>query len=697
MFEIGLIQRYLRPKWKQLSVSIISFISILVIALVVWLVLVFLSVTNGMEKKWTEKLIALSAPLQILPTEAYYQSDFYLIDGISSLSDYTYKTIEEKKRAKSVYDPFLDEPQSERWITTYGKDLVSEVFESIYEAKGYEGLSSSDFEISVASARFRLLRSSHSSDYGLNSNQQSFLSQISYLSSFDSNNPRLQKILLPLTMRDVTNLFSLLGSSSQNIQQEQPERDLLVSKTTFHERLASFLKYVDISHLKVGEARYSISRDFFPKQGKLKALLLSSKTLLLPESTQALKTLKSQLETNSIPFEVVGIDFAADQVYGEKQTAPLRAFRLMLAENTLLPAKLISSSIRHANFPGQLQFALDAKIQNVPLMGQVPFQNLEIGKATIQDCFQEIPKASPLYGYFVEHKNKKELILPEDLQVGDGVLLPKSFREQGMLLGDRGFFSYQMQTASALQEMRIPVYVAGFYDPGLIPNGGKIILAPKKIISSINASIQVKDTLIGNGINVWFNDLSKASELKEHLVKAFKKRGIEDFWQVKTYREYEFSKDFLEQISSDKTIFSLIAVLIIVVACTNIISMLILLVQQKRREIGIMQAMGASKKSIAFIFGGCGLAIGLLSSFLGTFAAYLTLKNIHHLMNIISKIQGHQAFNPAFFGDALPNELSFEAFRFVMIATLTLSLLAGLIPALKAMRLNTTEILRSEH
>ena len=244
--------------------------------------------------------------------------------------------------------------------------------------------------------------------------------------------------------------------------------------------------------------------------------------------------------------------------------------------------------------------------------------------------------------------------------------------------------------------MRIPVFVAGFYDPGLIPNAGKIILAPKKIISSINASINVKDSLIGNGINVWFDNIHQAHQVKEALTQAFKKRGIEPFWEIKTYREYEFSKDFIEQVSSDKTIFSLIAVLIIVVACTNIISMLILLVNNNKREIGILEAMGASKRSIAVIFGGCGLVIGLLSSALGTIGAYFTLKNIHHLINFISKLQGHQAFNPAFFGDTLPTELNLEAFKFVFIATLIMSLLAGLIPAIKAMRLNTTDILRSE-
>lgn len=649
-----------------------------------------------MEKKWTEKLIALSAPLQITPTQDYYHSDYYQLDGISHLADYSFKTIEEKQAAEPSYDPQFDEEPQQMWISSDGKDLVKEVFESIGSFKNISGIKANDFEISVSNARFRLLRSNDSCDLGQGANTQSFLNQIAYLSSFDAHNDRLQKIVQPPSMRDLTNMFSLLGSSGAHIQEDQPDKDPLLSHRQFHSRLKTFLSHVDITHLKVSDKGYLFHRDFFPKNGKLKGLLIHNHTLIIPASSHKISELKRKHEQAGGTPKVAHIDLTQNVVHVEGQQKHIANFYLTLDQDILLPAKLISSSIKNAIYPGQLKFCLDAKIQGVLFTGEIPFHNLEIGSASYTQTMKAFSKESPLWAYSLENKNSSQLIVPEDPQVGEGVLLPKSFREQGVLCGDRGYLSYHTQTTSSLQEMRIPIFVSGFYDPGLIPNGGKIILAPKKIISSINAAINVKDSLIGNGINVWFDNIGQADLVKAKLTEEFKKRGIEPFWDLKTYKEYEFSKDFLEQISSDKTIFSLIAVLIIIVACTNIISMLILLVSNKKREIGILEAMGASKKSIALIFGGCGLAIGLLSSVLGTLAAYFTLKNIHYLMNLISRIQGHQAFNPAFFGDALPNQLNLDAFKFVMIATITMSLLAGLIPALKAMRLNTTEILRSE-
>jgi lipoprotein-releasing system permease protein len=119
-------------------------------------------------------------------------------------------------------------------------------------------------------------------------------------------------------------------------------------------------------------------------------------------------------------------------------------------------------------------------------------------------------------------------------------------------------------------------------------------------------------------------------------------------------------------------------------------------VNDKKREIGILQAMGATPKSVALIFGGCGVTIGLLSSLLGAVAAIFTLHHLDHLVHLLSFLQGHDAFNAAFYGKSLPNTLSHEALVFVLVATPLISLLAGLVPAWKAARLKPSEILRAE-
>ena len=191
-------------------------------------------------------------------------------------------------------------------------------------------------------------------------------------------------------------------------------------------------------------------------------------------------------------------------------------------------------------------------------------------------------------------------------------------------------------------------------------------------------------------------DRQRRISLKEQIEKSLRKADLLPYWKVSTYKDFEFSKELFQQFRSDRTLFLMIAVLILLVACCNIISLLVLLVNDKKREIAILQAMGASQRSIAAIFGCCGLIMGALSSVIGAAAAIFTFNHLDAVVGFLSALQGHAAFQPAFFGQTLPNQLSHEALVFVFIATPLLSLLAGLVPALRASRIRPSLALRQE-
>lgn len=278
------------------------------------------------------------------------------------------------------------------------------------------------------------------------------------------------------------------------------------------------------------------------------------------------------------------------------------------------------------------------------------------------------------------------------------IFLPKSYKENGASIGSIGTLNYIAPSAGSSQEQKIAVRVVGFYDPGILAVGSKCILVPSEVTRAIATSTQTfsPDGTPTNGIFVWIKDLKDAKAIQAQIIKNFEKAGIGAYWKVATFEEFEFSKDLLIQFQSDRTLFLLIASIILIVACSNIISLLVLLVNDKKREIAILQSMGASFKSIAAIFGICGASMGILSCLFGFLGALITLRHLDHLVNILSAIQGRAAFNPAFFGQSLPNQLSWEAVCFVLIATPLLCLAAGLIPALKASRVRPASALRSE-
>ena len=347
------------------------------------------------------------------------------------------------------------------------------------------------------------------------------------------------------------------------------------------------------------------------------------------------------------------------------------------------------ASIQNAKNLTDVLLKVQGTLQGISIQGEIRWDGLEVAKAEPKTHFTQAPNTPPLWAYSVDQKG----VLP-----ANGVLLAKSFEAAGVRVGDQGYLAYSAPTISSVQEQRLPIFVAGFYDPGIMAIGNKCILLPGDMAHAVNASSQsyTFDPSLSNGIQVWFQNLDDVNAIKQQIVEAFDKAGIGEYWQVTSFKEYDFAKDLMEQFQSDKLLFMLVGIIILVVACSNIISLLVLLVNDKKKEIGIMQSMGASNFSIAAIFGVCGIAMGILSAALGAFAAYLTLQNIDTVVGFLSFLQGHEAFNAAFYGKNLPTTLSSSALTFILIVTPLMALVAGLVPAIKACRLRPSNILRSE-
>lgn len=705
MFELSVACKYLIPRRRQLSVSIISLISVLVIALVVWLIVVFFSVTDGLEKSWVQKLTALTAPIRITPTDAYYHSYYYMVDSISEASQYSHKTIREKQEAalSDPYDPDMDQEIPPYWpnpdldLNGSLKDPVKLVYAALDEIRNTP-VRGQDFELTATHIQLRLLRPTtvlHASNmYG--GTTQSALSYPAYLGNFETDNPHLEKILLPLEKQDINNLFSLLGTANRDVEEEN--ENINFQPDIFRKRLQNFFEFISVKELQARLAGWNIPHALLPQEAQwdVCAILKDQHIirLIIPQQAQHLTTLQKTLEEQGltvIPGKVFIQEGKLSVILADQQLQSLEHQGLTLAGGSSFLAQLDPHSIKSARQIDDLRFDVTVPIQHDQLAGKISYRGLEIAQA---DIYSASEKISPWWVY--QNQDKTIFELPRDPDVGEGIVLPKSFKDVGVMVGDRGTLSYVSPTASMLQEQQVPVYVAGFYDPGIIPIGGKFILASREVTSLIRSSHQQDDkTATTNGINVRFNHLDQADYIKTQLIQALKDKGISRYWTVETYREYEFTKEIMKELQSQKNLFMLIAIVIILVACSNIISMLVILVNDKKMEIGILRSMGAPSKSIAFIFGLSGAIIGILGSVAGIVAAILTLHNLDTLVALLSRLQGHDMFSANFYGQVLPSELSFEALSFVLIATVCMSLLAGIVPAIKACLLRPSHILRS--
>lgn len=333
-------------------------------------------------------------------------------------------------------------------------------------------------------------------------------------------------------------------------------------------------------------------------------------------------------------------------------------------------------------------------VQNQTIQGRVPFKALSLNNVKIIKKFTQNPQTSPLWPYFV--KNKAHLPLNQGKD--QPVILPKNFKDNGVLIGDKGFLSYGATSPTSLQEQRLSIYVAGFYDPGVLSVGNRCILLSKDTLHSICLASESFsfDESLSAGIQVWFSDIFQTKQIAQELEKEFQRQGISQYFTITPFYNYDFAKDLAQQFQSDKYLFTLIGIVILIVACSNIVSFLILMINDKKKEIAILQSMGASPKSITIIFSLCGAILGLLGSVIGSVAAYFTLLNINEVVSFLSLLQGQALFHEAFYGSCLPTTLSSQALIFLLCSAPLISLLAGLIPALKTTKMNPSEILRSQ-
>lgn len=143
-----------------------------------------------------------------------------------------------------------------------------------------------------------------------------------------------------------------------------------------------------------------------------------------------------------------------------------------------------------------------------------------------------------------------------------------------------------------------------------------------------------------------------------------------------------------------RAIMYLAMVLVIGVACFNIVSTLVMAVKDKSGDIAVLRTLGAKDPLIRAIFVWYGLMAALTGSVTGLVAGILLAKNLSPLVAAIEKLLGHPLLSgDIYFIDFLPSELHWRDVLTVLITTIVLSLLASWYPAWRASRIDPARVL----
>jgi len=105
--------------------------------------------------------------------------------------------------------------------------------------------------------------------------------------------------------------------------------------------------------------------------------------------------------------------------------------------------------------------------------------------------------------------------------------------------------------------------------------------------------------------------------------------------------------NFFRAVATEKTVMFLILSLLVGIAAFNIVSTLVMVVQEKQADIAILRTLGATPRSVMVIFMMQGSIIGIVGTVIGVGLGVLLALNVKTLVPLLQAATGHQFLDPA--------------------------------------------------
>jgi lipoprotein-releasing system permease protein len=160
---------------------------------------------------------------------------------------------------------------------------------------------------------------------------------------------------------------------------------------------------------------------------------------------------------------------------------------------------------------------------------------------------------------------------------------------------------------------------------------------------------------------------------------------------------YESQQAYFAALEQEKVAMFIILVFIVLVAAFNITSTLIMVVMEKRQDIGILRTLGVSSRSILLIFITEGLSIGVGGTILGVVAGTLLAQQLNPVAKFIAWMLNVDLFNSQiYYFDRIPVAVVPFDIGVITVSAIVLTFVSTLYPAWSAARLDPIEALRYE-
>ncbi|MBP5343767.1 MAG: lipoprotein-releasing ABC transporter permease subunit [Alphaproteobacteria bacterium] len=227
--------------------------------------------------------------------------------------------------------------------------------------------------------------------------------------------------------------------------------------------------------------------------------------------------------------------------------------------------------------------------------------------------------------------------------------------------------------------------VLGTFNSGMSEYDGNFVFMP---LDEAQKFFGVKDKV--SHLEVFAKDLSSAAEVMDTAFDAVQGKASVYDWR-------HTNKAFFNAVEVERNVMFLILTLIIIVAAFNMISGLIMLVQDKAKDIAVLRTMGMSRGGIQRVFLLSGLIVGVVGTLAGVILGLAFCYNIDSIKAWLESLSGHELFSAeVYFLSHLPAKVELTEVTWIGLMSLALAFLATLYPSWKASKTDPVEALRYE-
>ncbi|MGH8185642.1 MAG: FtsX-like permease family protein, partial [Steroidobacteraceae bacterium] len=196
------------------------------------------------------------------------------------------------------------------------------------------------------------------------------------------------------------------------------------------------------------------------------------------------------------------------------------------------------------------------------------------------------------------------------------------------------------------------------------------------------------------GLRLKFGDIFvapvRAGEIAATLERQLGRRLEPRDWSIE-------NASYFRAIRIEKTMMTLILMLVVAVAAFNIVAALVMVVNEKRTDIAILRTVGIAPRAIVGVFMTQGVIIGWFGALLG-FALGLALAfNVGIIVPVLERLFGARVFDPTVFViSEVPAEVHWPQVAGIVVTALVLTVLATIYPAMRGAATEPAEALRYE-